>query len=93
VTRDDVIAAFADALGWPAWVGRSWDAFEEALGDAASSDPRSLVLVLLGGDEYARADPGGWRTLLSIMRDAIEEARTLQVLLWAPSVDPGAVAD
>ena len=84
-SRDDLIAAFAEALRWPAWVGRNWDAFEEAVGDSAVSDRRPLLLVLLGSDEYARRDDAGWRTVLSILRSTIQDAPALQVVLWEPS--------
>ena len=63
------LAAAAAALGFPAYFGHNWDAFEECL---RGLEPGGAGLVLLYDDfrQFAQAQPGEWATARAILADA-----------------------
>ena len=66
---EDVHRAFADALQFPDWYGRNFDALYDML-----TVPRSAVTVVLRRPTLLEAMLGRrYRTLLHVLRDAAEE--------------------
>ena len=66
-TKEATLAAFADALDFPAWFGGNLDALADCLGHLARTTPGELEVVVDGAAELAREDPfasAGLRGLL-----------------------------
>jgi len=72
---EDVHRAFAEALAFPAWYGRNFDALRDLLtvpGEAVTVVLRHTVLL---EDTLGRR----YRTLLHVLRDAAEENPRLNI--------------
>ncbi len=61
--KDGIMDAFAEALAFPDYFGRNWDALEECLHDATL--PAGLCIDRCGIPESA--DPESWEILLDIL--------------------------
>ncbi len=91
-----MIDAVADALAFPDYFGRNWDALEECLLDL-SWRPGSLVLLIDNAQVPEQRAPADWREFLEILHDAArfwkKEGRVFSVFLqgshaaW-PRVEP-----
>jgi hypothetical protein len=77
-SKQDLLEAFAADLGFPAWVGRNWDAMSDALRDLSWWVPgdRGRALIVAGaghlGDELDR----DWAILCEILGEATDRWRT-----------------
>jgi RNAse (barnase) inhibitor barstar len=69
--RPGVLAAMADALSFPASTGRNLDALEDALRDLTWL-PEGPVTLVWDDAPLRAADPGAHRTVLSILRSAVD---------------------
>jgi len=49
--KGEFLAAVAQAISAPAWLGKNWDALADALGDLSWQPSRGYVLVLRNGGE------------------------------------------
>lgn len=80
--KAEIIEAFGRALGFPGWVGRNWDALDDALGDLSwwPAGPRGRLLLVLG----AEAEGPHGRADRQILRDVLETA----VASWATTDTP-----
>lgn len=98
-TKADYIAACAEQIPLPDYLGRNWDALEEALGDqgvdAANSAAAGLLVVWRNWTEFATAEPASfqvalaiWRSVASDWRERLEGAA---VVLAVDSVEVTAV--
>lgn len=69
-----VLEAFAVGLDFPAWVGRNWDALDDALRDLAWWPPgRRGRLILVKGIDRSTASTARDR---DVVRDVLERAAT-----------------
>jgi RNAse (barnase) inhibitor barstar len=62
----------AVAMGFPEYVGRNWDAFEEAIRDLVWTPASGYLLIYDYPQVFASAHPEDWQTLLSILQEAID---------------------
>jgi hypothetical protein len=69
-----IMAAFAEALAFPDYFGRNWDALEECLHDATL--PAGLCIDRCGIPEAA--DPEAWGILLDILAAATEDWQAVE---------------
>ena len=72
------LAACAEALRFPPYVGRNWDALEEALRDLGwldESQRRGYVLLLDPAAPFIRGAPGDWAVARSILASAVAHWR------------------
>jgi hypothetical protein len=60
----------AEALAFPAWFGRNWDALADCLGDLSWLSGRGHVLLWDQYDVLARHDPKAWRLAYQVFEDA-----------------------
>ena len=52
-SKGEFLAAIAQAIAAPAWLGKNWDALADALGDLSWQSSNGYVLVLRnGGDSF-----------------------------------------
>ncbi|MFL6130309.1 MAG: barstar family protein [Mycobacteriales bacterium] len=91
-SKRELLDAVADALGFPGWTGRNWDALADALADLSWLPTGPHVLVWEAPERLRDADPGAHSTALEVLREAAQRsaasARPLTVLLL-----PGGSAD
>lgn len=71
-----LLEAWVRSIGAPEWVGRNWDALDEAMRDLSWARAERYVVIVTGGGELASADPKSWRTALDILRTTIAEWQT-----------------
>ncbi len=79
-----LLRACAGALGFPAYVGRNWDALEEALRDLAWLDRPSLrgyVVLLDPAAHFMRHAPADWATARAIFASAVAHWRATPIPL------------
>ena len=84
-SKRGLLDGIADALEFPAWAGRNWDALADALGDLSWLPPGPHALVWVGPDELRAADPEAYAIAVRLLGEAAEAsagtARPLTVLL------------
>ena len=69
-TKEEFLTEVAQALKFPGYYGRNWDAFDECIRDLEWLPARGYVLVL---DEYgwfAQRDAESWEIALAILKEA-----------------------
>ena len=71
-----LLAAWAESIGAPGWVGRNWDAMDEAMRDLGWARAERYVLIVTGAGELASTDATAWQTALDILRMAVNEWQT-----------------
>ncbi len=73
-----LLDGFAEAGRFPDWVGRNWDALQDALADLAWLDPAEGYLVILDGwEEFTRRSPADAEVVLDVLRQVAEERGAL----------------
>jgi hypothetical protein len=82
--KSAVLEAFARGLAFPAWVGRNWDALDDALADLAwwPTGDRGRVIVIRGAGRAATSMPRDLETL----RDVLATAATRWAVTETPLV-------
>jgi hypothetical protein len=85
VGKRDLLEALAAALGFPQWVGRNWDALDDAMRDLSwlPSGIRGRAIVMRGAGGFERRSPGDAK----VLRDVLEHAAQR----WAETGSPLAV--
>jgi hypothetical protein len=71
-----LLAAWAESIGAPGWVGRNWDAMDEAMRDLGWARAERYVVIVTGAGELASTDATAWQTALDILRMAVNEWQT-----------------
>lgn len=88
VDKAEFLARVAEALEFPDWFGRNWDAFFDCLADLSWLPADGHVLVLLNSAEMREHAPETLETAILIMRDAASvwsgRSVTLRVLVDLP---------
>ena len=81
-SKADLLDAVASALEFPAWVGRNWDALDDAMRDLSWWAPGASgrALVLRGAERNAARSPSEAR----VLRDVLEHAAPR----WAGTATP-----
>ena len=72
------LRACAEALRFPPYVGRNWDALEEALRDLgwlSESQPRGYVVVIDPAAPFIRRAPRDWAVARSVLASAADHWR------------------
>ena len=68
--KEQLISAVADALSFPDWTSRNWDAFSDAMTDLSWLQQQRVALVLHDTAALGDAAPDAWR----VGRDSLNEA-------------------
>ena len=68
-----MLEVFAHRLGFPGWVGRTWDALDDALGDLSwwPAGPRGRLIVVRGAEPDRGAVEGDHQVLLDVLETAV----------------------
>ena len=85
--KDGLIKAVGDALRFPDYFRRNWDAFEECLTDLSWLDEAGVVLMVGPLDALAAKAPKDRDTFMAIARDAAEAAAGTSRPLWVLVVE------
>ena len=84
-SKAELLDAVADALDFPAWTGRNWDALADSLTDLSWLPPGPHVLVWPATGRLREADPAAYATAVGVLEEAARvsagSARPLTVLL------------
>lgn len=83
--KAEFLDAVADALDFPGWTGRNWDALADAVADLSWLPPGPHVLVWTAPEQLRTADPAAYATAVEVLSGAAKasatSARPLTVLL------------
>lgn len=71
--RAGLLEAWAASVGAPEWVGRNWDAMDEAMRDLSWARAERYVMIVTGASALASAEPNTWHTALDILRTSVVE--------------------
>jgi RNAse (barnase) inhibitor barstar len=71
-SKAEFLAAIAQAMHFPSYFGRNWDAFEECLNDLSWVPAKGYLLIFDQAERFARAQPEEFATALDILRDGIK---------------------
>ena len=66
------LAACSQAMGFPAYFGHNWDAFEECITDLGWAPSTGYLLLYDEPARFSLAQPDQWQIALDILRDAVE---------------------
>jgi hypothetical protein len=81
--RDDVFAALAQALQFPDWFGRNWDALEDCLSDLSWRPARGHVLLF---ERFPSGDVLG--VLIDVLRSSAQFWAARSHPFFAVFIDP-----
>lgn len=84
-TKDALLSTLGNALRFPDYFRRNWDAFEECLSDLSWVEGKRVAIHVGPLDALLKADPASVDTFLSIAQDAVtthaQHGRVLWVLI------------
>jgi hypothetical protein len=69
-TKRELLDAVADALAFPAWTGRNWDALADALADRSWLPTGPQVLIWPAPERLREADPTAYATAIEVLDEA-----------------------
>lgn len=70
--KDSFLRACADAMAFPAYFGRNWDAFEECLTDLSWAPANGYIVLYDHVAPFIRQSPKDWAVARDILTDAVE---------------------
>lgn len=84
-TKDGLLSALAEALRFPDYFRRNWDALEECLSDLSWVSGKRILILVESLDALAQAEPVSLETFVSIAHDAVathgQQGRAIWVAL------------
>ena len=80
--KDAFLEVVGQALSFPEWYGRNWDALADCLTDLSWMAADGYVIVLEHSDAFAQAAPADFAMALSIFQDAADTWREDGVPFW-----------
>ena len=88
-SKNDVLERFAQALRFPGWFGRNFDALADSLGDLSWLPADGYLLLIEHSDAWRQADDENFATLLDILNEAAASWGDQGVPFWALMPLPG----
>jgi len=85
-SKDDLFSKWSRELGFPAYFGRNWDAFEEMIGDLDWLSVPRVLLVVEKSQELLAGHPADFACLMDILVKAIEDDKQPSRDLAEPSL-------
>jgi len=80
--KDAFLEVVGQALSFPEWYGRNWDALADCLTDLSWMAADGYVIVLEHSDAFAQAAPADFAMALSIFQAAADTWREDGVPFW-----------
>lgn len=80
--KQSFLEAVALAMAFPGYVGRNWDALEEAVRDLEWVPATGYLLIFDYPQVLAALQPEDWRTILAILQSAIDFWRARDVPMF-----------
>ena len=80
--RDALLDALADALAFPDWFGRNWDALADCLGDLSWLEAPGYLLVFERAWEFHAHSPATWNMAAEILAQASADWRSRNKAFW-----------
>lgn len=80
--RSGVLDELGHVFNFPDWYGCNFDALHDCLTDPDWQPAAGCVLVISGLDKFRSAHPDDFRTLIEVLRSAIELRRENGTPLW-----------
>jgi len=71
-----LLEAWGESVEVPQWVGRNWDALDEAVRDLSWARAERYVVIVTGGGELASVEAKSWQMTLDILRTGVAEWET-----------------
>ena len=91
--KNAFLAAIAEALQFPDYFGRNWDAFYDCLLELKHGDGTGTLLLLRGVSGFARAEPEEFAAAVGSLADAADHwKQEKKVLLAVLELDAPALA-
>jgi RNAse (barnase) inhibitor barstar len=81
-SKEGLLRAIAETLGFPDWFGENWDALEDCLTDLSWREAPGYVLVLDHCGPLSRTNPEAFETALEIFDSAAEYWYDEEVPFW-----------
>jgi RNAse (barnase) inhibitor barstar len=78
----ELLAALAEALEFPDWFGRNWDALADCLMDLTWLDAPGFVIVLKDCDSLMEHNPDDFATALEVFADAAAYWHETETPFW-----------
>jgi hypothetical protein len=88
-SKADVLERFAQALRFPDWFGRNFDALADSLGDLSWLPADGYLLLIEHSDAWRQADDENFATLLDILNEGAASWGDQGVPFWALMPLPG----
>ncbi len=87
--KGTILAAFAHGLAFPGWVGRNWDALDDALRDLSwwPPGPRGRLIIVRGAERSTVGTTADRQNVREILETAVARWARTDV----PLVDPAAL--
>ena len=80
--RDALLDALAEALEFPDWFGRNWDALADCLGDLSWLEAPGYLLVFERAREFHARSPATWNMAAEIVAQASADWQSRNKALW-----------
>ena len=80
--KEAVLARIAQALDFPDWFGRNWDALADCLDDLSWRPASGYVLLLDHSHDWKQADPVGFDVLLEIGNEVAARWAEHGIAFW-----------
>ena len=80
--KEAVLERMAQALDFPEWFGRNWDALTDCLSDLSWLPAPGYVLLLDHTHDWKQADPVGFDVLLEIGNEVAARWAEHEVAFW-----------
>lgn len=80
--KDALLDALAEALGFPAWFGRNWDALADCLGDLSWRPAPGYLLVFEHARQFHAHSPATWDTAAEILAQASAQWQLRDTAFW-----------
>ncbi|BAU10827.1 barnase inhibitor [Leptolyngbya sp. NIES-3755] len=69
-TREDFLRESAEAMNFPTYFGKNWDAFDECIRDLSWVSAQKYILIYDRPDIFAKSQPDQWQIAQDILQSA-----------------------
>lgn len=70
--KQSFLEKIAQAMSFPAYFGKNWDALNDVLTDMSWAQPGGIIILFQAPEHFMRAAPKDWEIALDIFKSAAE---------------------